>query len=87
MDRLCFVLIDLIDEISYYQYYIDNIKTTGHQALFIGIQELNENEKCSKDSLPQIIDQLYRFSSNYFVRIYISGCYYLNQQGYWNESK
>jgi hypothetical protein len=76
---------NLTDEMNYYKYYIDNVKTEGYKSLFIGIRELGEKDKCSIDVLPQITDQPYGFLKNYFVRIYSSGCYYLNKRGYWTS--
>jgi len=71
---------------DYYKYYVDNIKTAGHKSLFVGIRELGENEICLINSLPEITDQPYGFLSNYSVRIYSSGCYYLDEKGRWKSN-
>ena len=64
---------------------MDNIKTAGHQSLFFGIRELEEEEECTVNSLPQMTDQAYRFFSNLLIRIYSSGCYHLDSQGHWKS--
>jgi hypothetical protein len=70
---------------GYYSHYVDNIKTAGHKSLFLGIRELEEKDECSRNSLPKITDQPYRFLSNYSIRIYSSGCYYLDDKGRWKS--
>ena len=70
---------------DYYRYYIDNNKTAGFQSLYLGIRELKEKEECNDDVLPVITDAPYAFSSNFSMRLYSSGCYYLDRQGFWKS--
>ena len=73
-----------------YRYFIDNQKTSGHQAVIFGLRELNETEMinyCSISSIvnPPITDQRFHFTTNYQLRIYTSGCYYLDQNNQWKS--
>ncbi|UJR38896.1 hypothetical protein I4U23_031564 [Adineta vaga] len=52
-------------------HFIDNQKTINHQTLIIGLRELTSNESL-------------QFRSNYQLRIFTSGCYYLDEN---NECK
>ncbi|CAF4112645.1 unnamed protein product, partial [Adineta steineri] len=69
-----------------YKYFINNQQTYGHQSLIFGLRELNSTEfinYCSNNNntnndLP-ITDEKFNFTSNYQLRIYTSGCYYLDQ--------
>ncbi|CAF4424692.1 unnamed protein product, partial [Adineta steineri] len=68
-----------------YKYFINNQQSSGHQSLIFGLRELNSTEfinYCSNNStnndLP-ITDEKFNFTSNYQLRIYTSGCYYLDQ--------
>jgi len=61
------------------------MQTAGHQSLLVGIRELYNKELCSTDSFPLITDQPYTFSSNYSLRVYSSGCYYLDEKGRWKS--
>jgi hypothetical protein len=70
-------------------YFIDNEKTSGHQSTIFGIRELNSTEfqmycvNMSNDIL--ITDRVFNFSSNYELRIYTSGCYYLDLNNNWQS--
>ena len=70
---------------SIYQYFLDNQQTFNHQSLIFGLRELNNNETiqyCSENSSrtqPPIIDDQFNFTSDYELRIYTSGCYYLDK--------
>jgi hypothetical protein len=81
--------IDLTND-SIYTYFIDNQKTSGHQSVIIGIRELNSTEMitvCSNSSIasPPITNQRFNFTSNYELRIYTSGCYYLDENNNWQS--
>ncbi|CAF4165711.1 unnamed protein product, partial [Adineta steineri] len=73
-----------------YRYFIDNQQTPGHQSLIFGIRELNStemnnyclNNSSINTSLP-ITDESFTFTSNYELRIYTSGCYYLDANNNW----
>ena len=75
-----------------YTYFIDNQCTDNHQSIVFGLRELNETEmesycsNISKNSeLPKNFDQPFNFSSNYAVRTYTSGCYYLDGKNNWRS--
>ncbi len=75
---------------SIYTYFIDNQQTSGHQSLIFGLRELNSAEiidVCSNSSIknPPITNQRYNFTSNYELRTYTSGCYYLDQNNQWKS--
>ncbi|CAF4232511.1 unnamed protein product, partial [Adineta steineri] len=75
-----------------YRYFIDNQQTPGHQSLIFGIRELNStemnnyclNNSSVNTSLP-ITDQPFSFTSNYELRLYTSGCYYLDENNDWKS--
>ena len=79
--------IDLSNE-SLYHYFIDNQRTSGHQAVIFGLRELNSTESsqaCSGSSandLP-VTNKRFDFTSNYQWRMYTSGCYYLDGNNQW----
>ena len=75
---------------SIYLYFIDNQKTINHQSVIFGLRELNTTEMinvCSNSSLtsPPIINNQYNFTSDYELRIYTSGCYYLDANNQWQS--
>lgn len=73
-----------------YRYFIDNQQTTDHRSVLFGIRELNATEilsfraKSSSKNLP-IIDRKLNFTSNYELRLYTSGCYYLDKNNNWKS--
>ncbi|CAF3969202.1 unnamed protein product, partial [Adineta steineri] len=73
-----------------YKYFINNQQTSGHQSIIYGLRELNSTEmmdSCSNTSInsPPITDQRFNFTSNYQLRIYTSGCYYLDKTNQWKS--
>ena len=73
-----------------FTYFIDNQRTIGHQSLIYGSRELNStkiDDLCSHSSLtkPPMINEPFYFTSNYEIRIYTSGCYYLNSNNDWRS--
>jgi hypothetical protein len=75
---------------SIHTYFIDNQKTSGHQSIIFGLRELNSTEVmdvCMNSSLtsPPITNKQYNFTSNYELRIYTSGCYYLDTNNNWQS--
>ncbi len=81
--------IDLTNE-SIYRYFLNNQQTSGHQSVIFGIRELNSTEiinVCSNSSIenPPITNQRFNFTSNYQLRIYTSGCYYLDENNQWKS--
>jgi hypothetical protein len=71
---------------SIYTYFLDNQQTSNHQSLIFGLRELNSTE-CSNSSFdtPPITNQRFNFTSNYQLRIYTSGCYYLDSNNQWKS--
>ena len=76
---------------SLYEYFLDNDRTKGHRSLIIGLRELNTSESTdlclnssSNKRLPRS-DQPVQFTSNYFLRFYTSGCYYLDANQQWQS--
>ncbi len=73
-----------------YKYFVDNEKTRGHQSVVFGIRELNSNEihlfqrRSSSVDLPKV-NSKFNFSCDYSIRIYLSGCYYLDENGNWKS--
>ncbi|CAF4352602.1 unnamed protein product, partial [Adineta steineri] len=73
---------------SMYTYFINNQQTFGHQSIIFGLRELNSTEFrdfCINSSIvnPPITDEKFNFTSNYELRIYTSGCYYLDENNQW----
>ena len=79
--------IDLTSE-SLYTYFIDNEQTLDHQSLIFGLRELNSTEmissclNASRQSLP-VTNERFSFTCNYELRLYTSGCYYLDENNRW----
>ncbi len=81
--------IDLTND-SIYTYFINNQLTVGHQSVIFGIRELNSseiNDFCFNESnnSPPISTEPFHFSSNYELRTYTSGCYYLDANNNWQS--
>ncbi|CAF1261744.1 unnamed protein product [Adineta steineri] len=75
---------------SIYTYSINNQKTVDHQSIIFGLRELNATEiinVCMNSSItsPPITNERYNFTSNYELRVYASGCYYLNTNNTWQS--
>ena len=76
---------------SLYNHFLDNQQTTGHQSIIFGVRQLNGTEVdhwCSKPSAhadPPRSDQPFRFTDNYELRLYISGCFYLDAEHRWRS--
>ena len=75
---------------SIYRYFLDNHHTEGHRSLVFGLRELNSTELtdfCSNQSIqnPPIINERFNFTSNYELRIFSSGCYYLDSNQQWKS--
>jgi len=63
---------------SKYTYFIDNNRILHHQWAILSIREMKE---CKHDNLNNNI----QFSSDYSIRIYTSGCYYLDENNNWQS--
>jgi hypothetical protein len=73
-----------------YRYFLNNQQTFGHQNITFGFRELNSTEKnhfCSNTSMdtPPLINERFEFTSNYKLRVYTSGCYYLDENNQWKS--
>ena len=71
-----------------HSYFIDNQQTLNHQSMIVGLRELSAAEithACSNASAKKlpITDQRSNFSANYELRVYTSGCYYLDANNAW----
>jgi len=53
---------------GYFTYFLNNQQTLNHQSFIFGLREINSIE----------FDQPFEFTSDYLLRIYTSGCYYLD---------
>jgi hypothetical protein len=71
-------LLDRKTHPSKYTYFIDNNRILHHQWAILGIREMKE---CKYDNLNNNI----QFSSDYSIRIYTSGCYYLDNNNNWQS--
>lgn len=61
-----------------YTYFLDNQQISHHQSAIFGIRELKQ---CQEDDL----DTPVRFTSDYSLRMYTSGCYYLDNKNHWQS--
>ncbi|CAF1090184.1 unnamed protein product [Adineta ricciae] len=71
-----------------YKYFIDNRQTSNHRSIIFGLRELQPSESvCSNSSPtnPPITDKHMTFTGNYQLRIYASGCYYLDSNNQWKS--
>ncbi|CAF1129912.1 unnamed protein product [Adineta ricciae] len=72
-----------------YAYFINNQLTNHHKSLIFGLRELNTTEifhYCSTPSTnPPITNEPFHFTSNYELRLYTSGCYYLDSNNRWQS--
>ncbi|CAF1272127.1 unnamed protein product [Adineta ricciae] len=71
-----------------YKYFIDNRQTSNHRSIIFGLRELQPSENvCSNFSPtnPPIMDKRMNFTANYQLRIYASGCYYLDSNNQWKS--
>ena len=65
-----------------YTHFIDNQQTVGHQSVIFGLREVDAIN-CSTSNRPSIKDERSNFSANYELRVYTSGCYYLDRNNQW----
>ncbi|CAF1262786.1 unnamed protein product, partial [Adineta ricciae] len=88
--RSLFCPSDLMND-SFYTYFINNEYVSSHQSIIFGFRQLNSMEidaLCSNISMqtnPSMIsfNNSFNFSSNYKLRLYTSGCYYLDSNNNW----
>ena len=85
-------ILDLTSD-DQYRYFIDNHRVSNHRSVVFGIRELNHTEQhrfCSNNSamnntLPDLFDTPMIFSSDYELRSFTSGCYYLDSNNDWRS--
>ena len=65
-----------------YTHFIDNLQSVGHQSVIFGLREMNPSNCAVNTGLP-ISDERSNFSANYELRVYTSGCYYLDSNQQW----
>ena len=88
---LCIIPFHHLSEIdltnaSFYTYFIDNEKTQSHRTIVFGLRELSINELNNASvSSPPITNDRFNFTSDYALRIYTSGCYYLDKNNRWQS--
>lgn len=82
---------DLTDE-GLYKHFIDNQRVGHHQFVVYALREMNASEVitfCSATSttlpLPSRFTTIRNFTSDYELRAYTSGCYYLNEEDEWQS--
>ena len=72
-------------------YFLDNQQTASHRSIVFGIRELNATEAsrwCTRQSTqvdPPRSDQPFQFTDNYELRLYTSGCFYLDADHRWRS--
>lgn len=78
--------LDLNNE-SIHTHFLDNQRTMTRQSLIFGLRELNSTEDCFNQSIsqPPISDEPFHFSANYELRVFTSGCYYLDEDNKWQS--
>ena len=76
---------------SVHTHFLDNQQTTGHRSIIFGVRQLNTTEVdhwCTNQSIhsePPRSDQPFRFTDNYELRLYTSGCFYLDTDHRWRS--
>jgi len=76
---------------DFHSFFVDNEQTRNHKSLVFGLRELNSSEIVSycrnnKSQMnPPITNERYNFTSNYKLRVYSSGCYFLDENNQWND--
>ena len=77
---------------SLYTHFLNNQETAGHQSIIYGVRQLNTTEAdywCNNQSVradPPRSDQPFRFTNNYELRLYTSGCFYLDADQRWRSN-
>jgi hypothetical protein len=83
--------LDLNDDENYV-HFLDNDQTSNHQSIIYGIRELNEIEmnkffrnKTFHQQNLSTINEPFHFTSDYEIRVYHSGCFYLDANNQWQS--
>jgi len=69
---------------SNFNYFLDNQQTRTHHSFVFGLRELNPSETVT-ETKPPVTNQKFNFTSNYQLRIFASGCYYLDENNQWKD--
>ena len=78
---------------DFHSFFIDNEQTRNHKSLVFGLRELNSSEillYCLNNNPqlnPPITNERFNFTSNYKLRVYSSGCYFLDENNEWNDRR
>jgi hypothetical protein len=89
--RLLTLHLDLSKDESLYTHFLDNRQTTDHRSIIFGVRQLNASEValwCTHRSVPADPprwDEPFRFTHNYELRLYTSGCFYLDDEHRWRS--
>lgn len=77
---------------EFYTYFIDNEQLGDHSSIVLRLREFNSTETiryCSSSAsknFPKFEKNLsFRFSSNYFLRTFLSGCFYFTSDHQWRS--
>jgi hypothetical protein len=65
-----------------YKYFLDNRIVSNHNSIIFGLRELNSNENKVN---PPIVDSPVNFTSDYYLRVYTSACYFLDHNYSWKS--
>lgn len=81
-----FVYLELNNE-KIYKHFLDNRQTAGHKSIRFQFVELNSTESDFYCQQNQTIlqPQTRNFTSDFYLRIYSSGCYYLDRYNNWQS--
>ena len=72
-------------------FFLNNDATAGHRSIIFGVRQLNTTEAdrlCLNQSIgvdPPRSDQPFRFTDNYELQVYTSGCFYLDAEQRWRS--
>ena len=65
---------------------MNNEEINGHKSLIFGLRELNSSEIINLCLInrsiiqnPPIINKIFNFTSNYQIQVYLSACYYFDE--------
>ena len=84
-------LIRLLDTSTDYTFFIEQQQTSNRQSVIFGLRELTVKESldhCSNRSMNQTLpipEQPSHFTADYQLRLYTSGCYYLDANQQWRS--
>lgn len=81
--------LDLTKE-NLYQYFLNNEEVSSHQSIIFGLRQMNDKEfeeYCLHGNVNPAFtfNQSWNFTSDYQIRSYTSGCYYLDSNSNWQS--